>query len=50
MQLCQAVNIFDLNNQFPLFMGAPWLNGQHIFLHVTPPNSRSCGSSSPFAR
>ncbi len=43
MQICQAVNIFDLNNQFPLFMGAPWLNGQHIFLHVTPPNSRSCG-------
>jgi prepilin-type processing-associated H-X9-DG protein len=24
-------------------MGAPWLCGQHIFLHVTPPNSRSCG-------
>jgi prepilin-type N-terminal cleavage/methylation domain-containing protein/prepilin-type processing-associated H-X9-DG protein len=43
MQLCQAVNINDLNNQFPLFMGAPWLCGQHIFLHVTPPNSRSCG-------
>ena len=43
MQQCQAVNIYDLNNQFPLFMGAPWLNGQHIFLHVTPPNTRSCG-------
>jgi prepilin-type N-terminal cleavage/methylation domain-containing protein/prepilin-type processing-associated H-X9-DG protein len=43
MQQCQAVNINDLHNQFPLFMGAPWLNGQHIFLHVTPPNSRSCG-------
>ena len=40
---CQAVNINDLNNQFPLYMGAPWLNGQHIFLAVTPPNSRSCG-------
>jgi prepilin-type N-terminal cleavage/methylation domain-containing protein/prepilin-type processing-associated H-X9-DG protein len=40
---CNAVNIYDLNNQFPLFMGAPWLCGQHIFLHVSPPNSRSCG-------
>jgi prepilin-type N-terminal cleavage/methylation domain-containing protein/prepilin-type processing-associated H-X9-DG protein len=43
MQLCQAVNIYDPSSQFPLFMGAPWLCGQHIFLHVTPPNSRSCG-------
>ena len=43
MQLCQAVDITNLANQFPLFMGAPWLCGQHIFLHVTPPNSRSCG-------
>ncbi len=43
MQMCQAVNIYDLNNQFPLFMGAPWLCGQHIFLHVTPPDTRSCG-------
>jgi prepilin-type N-terminal cleavage/methylation domain-containing protein/prepilin-type processing-associated H-X9-DG protein len=43
MQQCLAVNINDLNNQFPLFMGAPWLCGQHIFLHVTPPNTRSCG-------
>jgi prepilin-type N-terminal cleavage/methylation domain-containing protein/prepilin-type processing-associated H-X9-DG protein len=43
MQMCQAVDIMNLANQFPLFMGAPWLCGQHIFLHVTPPNSRSCG-------
>jgi len=43
MQLCQQVDITNLANQFPLFMGAPWLCGQHIFLHVTPPNSRSCG-------
>src|SRR5262245_41098375 len=43
VQQCQAININDLSNQFPLFMGAPWVNGQHIFLHVTPPNSRSCG-------
>jgi prepilin-type N-terminal cleavage/methylation domain-containing protein/prepilin-type processing-associated H-X9-DG protein len=43
MQQCNALNINDLSTQFPLFMGAPWLCGQHIFLHVTPPNSRSCG-------
>ncbi|MHB1557797.1 MAG: DUF1559 family PulG-like putative transporter [Isosphaeraceae bacterium] len=43
MQQCLAVDIYDLNNQFPLFMGAPWLCGQHIFLHITPPDSRSCG-------
>jgi len=43
LKQCMAVNINDLNNQFPLFMGAPWLCGQHIFLHVGPPNSRSCG-------
>jgi prepilin-type N-terminal cleavage/methylation domain-containing protein/prepilin-type processing-associated H-X9-DG protein len=43
MQMCLAVDIYDLNNQFPLFMGAPWLCGQHIFLHVTPPDTRSCG-------
>jgi prepilin-type processing-associated H-X9-DG protein len=42
-QMCLAVDIWNLNNQFPLFMGAPWLNGQHIYLHVTPPDSRSCG-------
>jgi prepilin-type N-terminal cleavage/methylation domain-containing protein/prepilin-type processing-associated H-X9-DG protein len=42
-QACQAVDINNLSNQFPLFMGAPWINGQHIFLHATPPNSRSCG-------
>jgi prepilin-type processing-associated H-X9-DG protein len=38
-----AVNIYDPASQFPLFMGAPWLCGQHIFLHITPPNTRSCG-------
>ena len=43
VSMCQAVDITNLNNQFPLFMGAPWINGQHIFLHVTAPNSRSCG-------
>ena len=43
MQLCQAINILDPGSQFPLFMGAPWLNGQHVFQHVTGPNTRSCG-------
>jgi hypothetical protein len=37
-QQCQAVNIYDLNNQFPLFMGAPWLCGQHIFTHLSGPS------------
>ena len=40
---CQAVNIYDPASQFPLFMGAPWINGQHIFLNVTAPNTKSCG-------
>jgi prepilin-type N-terminal cleavage/methylation domain-containing protein/prepilin-type processing-associated H-X9-DG protein len=43
VQLCRAVDINNLSNQFPLFMGAPWTNGQHVFQHVMPPNSRSCG-------
>src|SRR5262249_32941033 len=43
VQACQAVDINDLSSQFPLFMGAPWANGQHVFLHVTPPDTRSCG-------
>ncbi len=42
-QICQAVNIYDPASQFPLFMGAPWVNGQHVFLHATGPNTRSCG-------
>ena len=40
---CQAIDITNLSNQFPLFMGAPWVNGQHVCLHVTAPNTRSCG-------
>jgi prepilin-type N-terminal cleavage/methylation domain-containing protein/prepilin-type processing-associated H-X9-DG protein len=40
---CQAVDIYNPMSQFPLFMGAPWINGQHVFLHVTQPNTRSCG-------
>jgi len=42
-QMCQELDTRDLANQFPLFMGAPWLAGQHIFTHVGTPNSRSCG-------
>ncbi|XZE19088.1 DUF1559 domain-containing protein [Pirellulaceae bacterium SH449] len=41
--LCQGVDITNLANQFPLFMGAPWLHHQHRYQHVSPPNSRSCG-------
>jgi prepilin-type N-terminal cleavage/methylation domain-containing protein/prepilin-type processing-associated H-X9-DG protein len=40
---CKALDITNLSNQFPLYMGAPWVNGQHVFLHVTGPNTRSCG-------
>lgn len=43
VQQCLAIDITNLSNQFPLFMGAPWVNGQHVFQHVAPPNSRSCG-------
>ena len=40
---CNALDINNLAFQFPLFMGAPWVNGQHVCLHVTGPNTRSCG-------
>ena len=43
VQACQAIDITNPASQFPLFMGAPWINGQHVFLHVTPPDTRSCG-------
>ena len=43
VQMCLAVNIFDPASQFPLFMGAPWAHGQHCYLHVNGPNTRSCG-------
>lgn len=43
IRLCYAVDIKNLANQFPIFMGAPWLNGQHTYLHVDTPNRRSCG-------
>jgi prepilin-type N-terminal cleavage/methylation domain-containing protein len=42
-QMCDAHDIYNLAFQFPLFMGAPWIDGQHTYLHATGPNSRSCG-------
>ena len=30
--------------------GSAWLCGQHIYLHATPPNTRSCGFFPTFAR
>jgi prepilin-type N-terminal cleavage/methylation domain-containing protein len=43
VNLCNSVDISNLGNQFPLFMGAPWIDGQHGYLHVNTPNTRSCG-------
>ncbi|MBI1322813.1 DUF1559 domain-containing protein [bacterium] len=40
---CMAVDTTSLSSQFPLFLGAPWTLGQHVFQHVMPPNTRSCG-------
>lgn len=40
---CRAINIYNLANQAPVFMGMPWLLGQHIFQHVSPPDDLSCG-------
>src|SRR6266852_3441448 len=39
VQMCNDVDITDLTNQFPFFMGAPWADGQHCYLHVSPPNT-----------
>lgn len=43
VSMCDAHTISNLAFQFPLYMGAPWLNGQHAYLHVNGPNKRSCG-------
>ena len=43
MQLCAAVDVTNLANQFPQFMGAPWIDGKNAYQHVSPPNGRSCG-------
>jgi prepilin-type N-terminal cleavage/methylation domain-containing protein/prepilin-type processing-associated H-X9-DG protein len=40
---CNAIDINDLSHQFPFFMGAPWMDGQHTYMHVSQPNTRSCG-------
>ena len=41
-QQCNAIDTSDLSTQYPIPMGAPWLDGQHCYLHVSPPNTRSC--------
>ncbi len=43
IQMCYATDVTTLSTQFPIFMGAPWMNGQHVYLHVDVPNRRSCG-------
>lgn len=43
VQMCDTVDISDLANQFPMFMGAPWMHGMHAYLHTNVPNRRSCG-------
>jgi len=43
IQMCYATDVTNLASQFPIFMGAPWINGQHVYLHVDVPNRRSCG-------
>lgn len=42
MQLCGAVDVTNLSNQFAQFMGAPWIDGKNAYQHITPPNGRSC--------
>lgn len=41
--ICMSVDITNLSNQFPLFMGSPWMHHQHRYQHISPPNGRSCG-------
>ncbi|MBS0264840.1 MAG: DUF1559 domain-containing protein [Planctomycetes bacterium] len=43
VSLCNSIDITNLANQFPLYMGAPWIDGQHTYMHVSGPNARSCG-------
>lgn len=43
VQMCDDVDPYDLANQFPALMGAPWMHGQHAYQHVNTPNKRSCG-------
>lgn len=43
VQFCNAVDISNPANQFPQFMGAPWIDGKHGYQHISGPNARSCG-------
>jgi prepilin-type N-terminal cleavage/methylation domain-containing protein len=43
VQMCAAVDTTNLANQFPQFMGGPWMDGKNAYQHVGPPNFRSCG-------
>ncbi len=43
VQMCLAVNVTNLANQFPNHMGAPWMDGKNGYQHIGPPNGRSCG-------
>lgn len=40
---CNALDPYNLANQAPVFMGAPWLDGQQCYQHIAAPNTRSCG-------
>ncbi|HVJ80173.1 MAG TPA: H-X9-DG-CTERM domain-containing protein, partial [Planctomycetia bacterium] len=40
---CKQIDTSNLALQFPFFMGAPWIHGQHAYTHVSPPNAISCG-------
>jgi prepilin-type N-terminal cleavage/methylation domain-containing protein/prepilin-type processing-associated H-X9-DG protein len=40
---CRTLDKNNLANQFPIFMGAPWMWGAHAYQHVSPPNDPSCG-------
>src|SRR5262249_3562587 len=40
---CKQVDTSNLALQFPFYMGAPWIHGQHAYMHVSPPNAISCG-------
>jgi len=42
-QQCRQIDTSNLALQFPFFMGAPWIHGQHAYMHVSPPNTISCG-------
>ncbi|MBM3971654.1 MAG: DUF1559 domain-containing protein [Planctomycetes bacterium] len=43
VQMCLAVDVKNLANQFPNHMGAPWMDGKNGYQHIGPPNGRSCG-------